>query len=65
MKTCFTVQSTDGSSFLPKESTLQIGKASRLLEMGGWGPRASSKNAHLTVHAARSTWGDKAGLGGQ
>lgn len=48
MKTCFTVQSTDSSSFLPKESTLQMGKASRLLEMGGWGPQASSKNAHLT-----------------
>lgn len=39
MKTCFTVQSTDGSSSLPKESTLQIGKASHLPEMGGWGPR--------------------------
>lgn len=39
MKTCFTVQSTDGSSSLPKESTLQIGKASRLPEMGGWGPQ--------------------------
>ncbi|KAL6063996.1 hypothetical protein STEG23_028516, partial [Scotinomys teguina] len=33
--------STDGSSSLPKESTVHIGKASRLLEMGDWGPQAS------------------------
>lgn len=39
MKTCFTVQSADGSSSLPKESRLTNRKASRLPGMGGWGLR--------------------------
>lgn len=66
MKTCFTVQSTDGSSSLPKESTLQIGKASRLPEMGGWGPPRPAVGKHVSVmRTSWATWGDRTALGGQ
>lgn len=44
MKTCFTVQSTDSSSSLPKEACSQVGEASCLPEMGGWGLGGGGSN---------------------
>lgn len=50
MKTCFTVQSTDGSSSLPKESMLanresELPPRDGWLGKGGWGGRV--RDAHL------------------
>lgn len=66
MKTCFTVQSTDGSSSLPKEKH-SANRESKLPPGDGWlgTPRPAVGKHFSVMRTSWSTWGDKTALGGQ